>query len=198
MDRRLRQSARIHVRLNAKHFMYDSCIYCSFRCSCRCTPDCQAGYTARAVVCTDDGSWSDLFGNPDQSPQCVQRALPPCPLISIANSVLDGECASAVMGSTCTVTCAYGYSLVGDGLLTCVPQPPNSPVWDKPLPSCRVAYCPALQAPSNGFVFGQCSPGDPKSQCTFACQSNFVLQGAKVLTCQGDGQWDNEPPICDK
>ena len=57
-----------------------------------------------------------------------------------------------------------------------------------------VSTCPHLQYPANGSI----STGNNTSNTTvkFSCDYCYVLVGRVNLTCQINGQWDGNPPLC--
>ena len=56
--------------------------------------------------------------------------------------------------------------------------------------------CPTLSNPSNGRVDQQGNrPGD---RATYVCNSGYELVGNTVRTCQNNGQWSGNKPICER
>ena len=57
-----------------------------------------------------------------------------------------------------------------------------------------VITCPRLQYPVNGSI----STGNNTCNATvkFTCDNCYVLVGRVNLTCQINGQWDGNPPLC--
>ncbi|XP_035692633.1 uncharacterized protein LOC118427105 [Branchiostoma floridae] len=58
---------------------------------------------------------------------------------------------------------------------------------------CAAIRCPKLSAPSNGIMTG-CNSFNHTVQ--FVCDEGFILGGASNATCQEDGSWSDEVPIC--
>lgn len=54
--------------------------------------------------------------------------------------------------------------------------------------------CPELSRPANGNV--SLMERFPGYTATFSCHPGFQLSGARFLTCQSNGTWDNVPPTC--
>ncbi|XP_070549840.1 CUB and sushi domain-containing protein 3-like, partial [Ptychodera flava] len=92
-------------------------------------------------------------------------------------------------GQTVTYTCDTGYTLSGDGTLTC-----NLGVWDNTVPTCLPDDCtdPGA-APTNGQ-----KNGDDYSHgqtVTYTCDTGYTLSGDATLTCDL-GNWDYAVPTC--
>lgn len=106
-----------------------------------------------------------------------------------------------VPGFTCTFGCSPGFILLGSRTVTCRPE---TMTWNTQVPLCvrNGQYvqrsCSALDSPMNGLKFGLCNEGSPVgSQCSFTCNTGYMLNGPPLLTCQPDGMWNPMlPPIC--
>ena len=55
--------------------------------------------------------------------------------------------------------------------------------------------CEDLQDPSNGRV--ELSGNTPGSTAEYSCNSGYRLVGTQSRTCQDDGFWSDEEPICE-
>ena len=54
--------------------------------------------------------------------------------------------------------------------------------------------CPDLTAPDNGqVVMNGTSPGDT---AMYSCNMDFDLEGVDTVTCEDDGVWSAQPPVC--
>ena len=54
--------------------------------------------------------------------------------------------------------------------------------------------CPDLTAPANGqVVVNGMTPGDT---ATYSCDMGFELVGVDTVTCEDNGAWSSEPPVC--
>ena len=60
--------------------------------------------------------------------------------------------------------------------------------------SLLLALCPDQDNPANGVVSQ--SGNSEGDTATFVCNDGYELVGAPVLTCQNDGTWDENPPVC--
>ncbi|XP_062511306.1 mucin-like protein [Corticium candelabrum] len=70
-----------------------------------------------------------------------------------------------------------------------------SPTESLPMPTpCHLITCPHLKYPVNGSI----STGNNTCNTTvkFTCDNCYVLVGRVNLTCQINGQWDGNPPLC--
>ena len=60
--------------------------------------------------------------------------------------------------------------------------------------SLTAVVCPSLPDPLNGgVILTTVSVG---SVATYTCNSGFELVGSETRTCQGDGMWSGETPVC--
>ncbi|XP_035675522.1 E-selectin-like [Branchiostoma floridae] len=82
----------------------------------------------------------------------------------------------------------------------------NGGQWDGAYCNCLSGYagsccqrrvtCPPLDAPSNGHIGPHgMSPGD---EVHFSCDPGYSLLGSSSATCQSDGNWSNNRPICQR
>ncbi|KAI1279561.1 Sushi, von Willebrand factor type A, EGF and pentraxin domain-containing protein 1 [Halotydeus destructor] len=157
----------------------------------QCRVMCDEGYRpvppAGIILCQDTGQWTQPV---------VCEAIPPVECRpnynAIENGAVDGACAPGIAGMVCTFTCNSGFQLFGADMLTCQ----GNGQWDAEPPVCRQLFCPALQAPANGFLSGQCGFASTGGMCTFTCNMGYTVTGSPTLTCQGDGMWSSEPPTC--
>ncbi|WAR04313.1 SVEP1-like protein, partial [Mya arenaria] len=120
---------------------------------------------------------------PDPTTDCGQP-------LGIANGqveVLNGTLYSA----KATYTCNVGFTLKGDSIRTC--EPVGS--WSNAEPTCRVTDCGTLTAPANGEVF---APGGTiyGRIANYNCDPGFSIIGAISVTCEKDGAWSSDPPVC--
>lgn len=105
---------------------------------------------------------------------------------------------SAQIGTWCTIRCKKGYVQEGSRSIHCL-QNGN---WSGSLQRCVARSCPALPDPDHGKVFPRHCLSDTDntilSRCTFKCDSGYRLNGKIVNTCQRDGTWKHEAPVCSK
>ena len=112
------------------------------------------------------------------------------------------------LGSTATYKCNDGYKLIGEDKRTCQ----NDATWSGREPSCKSKYfyrhwviqmidcllvvdCGPLFAPDNGRVeFSSTFFG---SVATYSCSFDFKLIGTASRTCQKNGFWSRDEPLCE-
>ena len=57
-----------------------------------------------------------------------------------------------------------------------------------------IAPCSILTDPTNGAV--SLTGNTYRDTAMFTCHSGYELVGTVTLTCEGDGSWSDEPPVC--
>ncbi|XP_068184456.1 membrane cofactor protein-like isoform X6 [Antennarius striatus] len=96
-------------------------------------------------------------------------------------------------GDKIMITCNAGYILVGSQEITCGDQG-----WMGRLPFCEVVVCD----PPPLLVDGTFSPDKDEYEyrevVQYSCQKDFVLNGAKTITCSEDGSFKPDAPTCVK
>jgi hypothetical protein len=130
------------------------------------------------LTCHDDGTWDN--SPPVCKPLCPDASNP-------ANGVVSQSGNSE--GDTATFVCNDRYELVGSPVLTCH----DDGTWDNSPPVCK-PLCPDASNPANGVVSQ--SGNSESDTATFVCNDEYELVGSPVLTCQNDGTWDDNPPVC--
>ncbi|RWS22670.1 P-selectin-like protein, partial [Leptotrombidium deliense] len=142
-------------------------------------------------VCLESGEWSGKQGT------CIDpsvRCLPP--LIAPKNGFIDGDCVNWG-GFTCTFACDDGYEISGSVRVTC---DKISRRWSSATPTCvrETNTCPALDAPENGVIGGDCDgiSSVTGARCRFACNPGYELEGTRSLVCQANGLWNGYVPVC--
>ncbi|KAK5931124.1 hypothetical protein CgunFtcFv8_027299 [Champsocephalus gunnari] len=153
-----------------------------------CSFSCAPGYQlvgASRVTCTSAAEWSER--------------MPQCEAITCQNpegAHIITNCSRPMNdlrpASTCSFTCAAGFELQGAHSTLCS----EDGQWSDATPTCKAVRCPQLEAPENSHV--NCSNSDPvfNSQCSFACNQDFSLDGHDLLTCDRNGNWTGETPTC--
>lgn len=112
--------------------------------------------------------------------RCVELPKPMCnPILIPDNGEGTSDCTAFELDKTCTISCNFGFELVGNPIYDCKAAGPlNRPTIMPPQterPVCRPVLCPGLSAPSNGYVMGTCSPGKPGMSCMFGCNTGYML-----------------------
>ncbi|XP_061593100.1 P-selectin [Cololabis saira] len=158
----------------------------------QCTSTCQKGFILNGKAeteCTSLSSWST------DVPQCLARW---CPLL---DSPQHGRMNCSHLnspfsyGSHCDFQCSEGFWLRGTSALSCN----TSGHWSQDLPTCQPVQCEVVRAlsiplrmncshPLANFSFG--------SECLFACEDGFSLNGSAALLCTSAGVWGGQVPSC--
>ncbi|KAK5931122.1 hypothetical protein CgunFtcFv8_027298 [Champsocephalus gunnari] len=159
----------------------------------RCTSTCEEGFLPNGTAdteCTSLGTWST------ESPHCLAR---PCPLLDKAPHHGRMNCShpysSFSYDSSCDFDCNEGFWLRGTPTMTCN----TSGHWRQDPPTCQPLQCEAIPAlfgslsmncshPLGNFSFG--------SQCIFACEGGFSMNGTELLFCSSSGIWNDSRPNC--
>uniref|UniRef100_A0A8C4N059 Sushi, von Willebrand factor type A, EGF and pentraxin domain-containing protein 1 n=1 Tax=Equus asinus asinus TaxID=83772 RepID=A0A8C4N059_EQUAS len=87
-------------------------------------------------------------------------------------------------------TCNVGFLLEGARSRVCL----TNGTWSGTTPICVPVRCANPPQVANGAMDGL-DYGLGK-EVVFHCQEGYVLHGAPKLTCQSDGTWDAEVPLC--
>lgn len=115
---------------------------------------------------------------------------------------------STLQGATATYTCQPGFDLIGNRLRTCQ----ANGQWSGQDPICRrqsmttndykvtyyviilVGSCGQLPNPPNGDV--TLTGTTEGSLAVYTCRRGFTLVGNRQRSCQANGQWSGNQPIC--
>ena len=151
----------------------------------RATYTCSSGYVLVGEdtrTCQSDGNWSG------RAPICrIVRC-------SGLSNPLNGRVSISTdtPGGIATYSCNSGYELVGTERRTCQ----NDGQWSDRAPTCRIVRCGGLSDPSNGRVI--ITNDVPGGTATYSCNSGYSLNGQSTRTCQDNGEWSGEAPICQR
>ncbi|XP_019615701.1 PREDICTED: uncharacterized protein LOC109463369 [Branchiostoma belcheri] len=77
-------------------------------------------------------------------------------------------------------------------MLTCQ----SDGTWSGDRPTCIVVQCQTISAPVNGIFWPTDGSNIYQDQLRFDCDLGYVLVGAASITCQADGTWSDNAPIC--
>ncbi|XP_034079487.1 P-selectin isoform X3 [Gymnodraco acuticeps] len=164
-----------------------------FSFSSQCMSTCEEGFLLNGTAdteCTSLGTWST------ELPHCLAR---PCPLLDKAPHHGRMNCShpysSFSYDSSCDFECNEGFWLRGTPTMTCN----TSGHWRQDPPTCQPLQCEAIPAlfgslsvncshPLGNFSFG--------SQCIFACEGGFSMNGTELLFCSSSGIWNDSRPNC--
>uniref|UniRef100_A0A3B3UIU8 E-selectin-like n=1 Tax=Poecilia latipinna TaxID=48699 RepID=A0A3B3UIU8_9TELE len=148
-----------------------------------CSFSCEPGFELQGVhtiQCSEDGQWSNGI------PTCKAVQCPA--LLDLENGALTCEDDVEMRFSykkSCSFTCVPGHRLVGPSEVTCTADAE----WSGTMPHCEGEK-------QNGHI--NCSDRQPvfNSQCSFACDQDYTLDGHEILTCDRRGSWTGKNPTC--
>ena len=124
----------------------------------------------------------------DEEPMCVPKSCTDPGDIPHGTRILNG----LVYNSVLTYQCDIGYRLEGQAQLTCS----ASGEWSGFLPFCEIIECETpARIISNGRMIG--NDFSYGAIISYECNEGYNLVGSNNRTCQEDGQWDIETPICE-
>eukprot|EP00058_Branchiostoma_floridae_P003337 XP_002588825.1 hypothetical protein BRAFLDRAFT_89744 [Branchiostoma floridae] len=146
---------------------------------------CDPGYELAgkpSATCLKNGSWDA------ETPTCQRSCCNNT--ISITNGHItasNGYCS----GNSIHFSCDVGYKLVGSSSAICQVDKH----WDREIPTCQRICCDNTTEIINGLVNatdGYCFGNDMQ----FSCNPGYELVGRSLATCEDDGSWGREFPIC--
>lgn len=145
--------------------------------------ECNSGYVLNGTsrrTCQEDKTWDG------DEPVCVpvDCGSPP----SSANSQVKGE--EYTFQKEVQYTCNTGFLLEGASSRVCLADGS----WSGNTPVCVAIRCAPPSQVANGVMDGL-DYGFGK-EVVFHCQDGYALHGAPKLTCQSDGNWDAQVPVC--
>ncbi|KAM5298505.1 sushi, von Willebrand factor type A, EGF and pentraxin domain-containing protein 1 [Ctenodactylus gundi] len=145
--------------------------------------ECDPGYVLNGSerrTCLENSSWDG------EEPSCLPVVCGSPPVL--ANGQVKGD--KYVFQTEIEYACNEGFWL--DGVRTRVCLANGS--WSGTTPSCMPVRCATPPQVENGVMDGL-DYGFNK-EVVFQCQEGYVLHGSPKLTCQSDGNWDSEVPLC--
>ncbi|KAF4019587.1 hypothetical protein G4228_011363 [Cervus hanglu yarkandensis] len=145
--------------------------------------ECNSGYVLNGTsrrTCQEDKTWDG------DEPVCipVDCGSPP----SSANGQVTGE--EYTFQKEVEYTCNTGFLLEGASSRVCLADGS----WSGNTPTCVPVQCAPPSQVANGVMDGL-DYGFGK-EVVFHCQDGYALHGAPKLTCQSDGNWDAQVPVC--
>ncbi|XP_077864038.1 sushi, von Willebrand factor type A, EGF and pentraxin domain-containing protein 1-like, partial [Saccoglossus kowalevskii] len=144
--------------------------------------ECETGYQLRGNhqrTCQADASWS---GKP---PTCdIIQCGPP---VDVNYAVVNGE--NYVYESIVEFICEPGYKMIGNSNVICQ----ETGKWTIP-PVCSPVSCGPPTSVSHGSVLGE--GYTYKQTVQYQCDVGYILIGEHERTCQNDGSWGGESPVC--
>ena len=144
---------------------------------------CDIGYELqgnKTALCQADGQWN--------------ATIPTCVIVTCGDpgTINNGHKhgLNFTYGSHLTFSCDEGYVISSNITLECL----SNGEWDYPLPLCTIVTCGDPGIPPNGFTNG--NNFKFHDVLTFGCDSDFSLIGNSNITCQANGRWSGNIPIC--
>ncbi|XP_003387839.1 PREDICTED: sushi, von Willebrand factor type A, EGF and pentraxin domain-containing protein 1-like isoform X2 [Amphimedon queenslandica] len=152
------------------------------------TYSCNQGFTLMGQykrTCQVNGEWSG--STPNCRPiSCQSLSAPNNGQIQFSSSSVSTQ----RPGDKATYSCFPGFSLLGTRIRVCQ----QDGTYSGQAPSCNPISCGNLRDPPNGQVELTGVRVDDKA--VYSCNRGFVLQGATTRTCQFNGAWNGQEPIC--
>ncbi|XP_070287020.1 sushi, von Willebrand factor type A, EGF and pentraxin domain-containing protein 1 [Myotis yumanensis] len=145
--------------------------------------ECDPGYVLNGTerrTCQENKHWD---GN---EPVCIPVDCRSPPIL--ANGQVRGD--EYTFQKEVEYTCNVGFLLEGARSRVCL----ANGSWSGTTPICVPVNCATPPQVANGVMDGL-EYGFGK-EVVFRCQEGYVLHGASKLTCQSDGNWDAEFPLC--
>ena len=144
---------------------------------------CDTGYELhgnKTALCQADGQWNST--------------IPTCVIVNCGDpgTINNGHKhgLNFAYGSHLTFSCNEGYVISSNITLECL----SNGVWNYSLPMCTIVTCGDPGIPTNGFTNG--NNFKFHDVLTFGCDSDFSLIGNSNITCQANGQWSGNIPLC--
>ncbi|XP_073447245.1 sushi, von Willebrand factor type A, EGF and pentraxin domain-containing protein 1 isoform X2 [Aquarana catesbeiana] len=145
---------------------------------------CELGFTLHGPskrTCQENKQWDG------EEPICIPVSCGQPPAL-INGHVLGTDYS---YGKEVEYECHEGYMLKGDKKRTCL----ENGHWSGEMPSCKEIICEKPNALNDGEIAGM-EYGVGK-QILFKCNQGYDLKGASLLTCQENGIWDAQEPLCE-
>lgn len=146
--------------------------------------ECDPGFNLNGSVkrtCQADQKWDG------SEPICipVSCGLPP----SVENGQVTGK--EYTFQRSAEYSCNDGFLLDGDRKRVCLADGS----WSGRTPVCQMIQCAMPLPLPHGQISG--SEFDFGKGIEYHCDEGYVLHGASVRTCQANGTWDGEAPVCE-
>ncbi|KAK7501166.1 hypothetical protein BaRGS_00007651, partial [Batillaria attramentaria] len=93
-------------------------------------------------------------------------------------------------GARLVYSCQQGYVLRGKADMECE----STGFWSNEVPACDPVQCPDPDSPDHGTASALGLIYTSKVEYT--CDSDYRLDGPDVRTCEADGAWSGEEPVC--
>ncbi|KAK7100185.1 sushi, von Willebrand factor type A, EGF and pentraxin domain-containing protein 1-like isoform X2 [Littorina saxatilis] len=146
--------------------------------------ECDEGYILEGDArrtCTEEGSWSL------SEPTCTPVACEAVP--DLEHGSWKGP-SSFTFGARVEYECQQGYYMDGMNAMTCQ----SNGYWSNEVPVCLPVTCPDPAQPQYGTAVAQGLIYTSKVEYT--CEPGYRLEGETIRTCEADGAWGGEEPVC--
>ena len=149
-----------------------------------CIFECDAGFSLTGSskrFCQLDGAWSGLPTICHRP--CLPFKIPPYLTLSPPTCGTSNQ----TLGTICTASCPFGYSLVGSFMSVCQ----YNGMWSGTISGCQRS-CEALKDIPNGRIFpSNCSKpvNYAGATCIVSCNAHYGLIGNRIRTCTENGLW---------
>uniref|UniRef100_A0A2K5LCH6 Complement receptor type 2 n=2 Tax=Cercocebus atys TaxID=9531 RepID=A0A2K5LCH6_CERAT len=106
------------------------------------------------------------------------------------------------LGTVIRYICSNGFRLIGEKNIICITKDKVVGIWDKPAPKCeyfnKYSTCPEPIVPGGYKTRGSVPPYIHGDFVTFACKTNFSMNGNKSVWCQANNRWGpTRLPTCE-
>uniref|UniRef100_A0A8C9NBQ1 Sushi, von Willebrand factor type A, EGF and pentraxin domain-containing protein 1 n=1 Tax=Serinus canaria TaxID=9135 RepID=A0A8C9NBQ1_SERCA len=164
----------LNGKIRGENYTYGSVVYY----------ECDPGYQLNGPTerrCQESQKWDG------SEPICIPVSCSPPPVLE--NGQVTGE--DYTFQRRTEYSCNEGFMLDGDRSRVCL----ENGSWSGVTPVCKAVTCPVPLPLSNGRTTG--SDFSFNKEVHYHCNDGYSLQGAPMLTCQSDGTWDSEAPLCE-
>ncbi|XP_077390748.1 complement factor H-like [Festucalex cinctus] len=149
---------------------------------------CAIGYTGFFKLTCAGGTWESR-STPCEPKPCGHPGESP-------NAKFELELGDDfVFGSQVKYTCREGYQMVSRiNYRVCMANG-----WSGNIPVCEATRCPVVNVGDNVEVVGELEDANFGDVVRFSCKNRKeVLTGSSEMSCEEDGKWTNQPPICEE
>uniref|UniRef100_F7GSR2 Complement receptor type 2 n=1 Tax=Macaca mulatta TaxID=9544 RepID=F7GSR2_MACMU len=120
----------------------------------------------------------------------------------ILNGRISHYSTPITLGTVIRYICSNGFRLIGEKNIICITKDKVVGIWDKPAPKCeyfnKYSTCPEPIVPGGYKARGAEPPYIHGDFVTFACKTNFSMNGNKSVWCQANNKWGpTRLPTCE-
>ncbi|PNJ53177.1 CR2 isoform 2 [Pongo abelii] len=119
----------------------------------------------------------------------------------ILNGRISHYSTPIAVGTVIRYSCSTAFRLIGEKSVLCITKDKVDGTWDKPAPKCeyfnKYSSCPEPIVPG-GYKIRGSTPYRHGDYVTFACKTNFSMNGNKSVWCQANNMWGpTRLPTCE-